>query len=273
MNTGLIQYRDQVAKITKFNAESLFAFSSIATAWTLLTAGDEFDYLINPTNVSEQVTSRHATAEKLMARTSSLLRTIRGVLVIIIPCWDLISRGILGATANREWQAFPAPTSPEAIEDDTRLRELEKMWAQPDRAYDYRIDTFRHALKALREQFASASQLIVTDDANPQGKLIDWTMVLTWPIYIPLAFVELVEARSPEAWVLLAHYAIVAAKARDIIWMRDLGPNLLSAAALVLSEEMRCWIQWPAEVIGVDIDALLSAHGQVPLATVNQNQS
>ncbi|KAF1980097.1 hypothetical protein BU23DRAFT_444973, partial [Bimuria novae-zelandiae CBS 107.79] len=246
MSTGLIRYRETVAKVTEENAESLLAFSVTATAWVLLTTADDFNDLLRPITANEPKLNRRATIESLVAYTSKILRTLRGVLVIIVPCWNLIANGIFANVAKRDWWPYPIPTSPDAIEVDKRLANLQSMWMRPDCPYEYSLD------------------LTVTDDAKRTryGELIDWTSVLAWPISLPLAFVELVEVQSPEAWVLLAHYAMLPAKVEHVFWIEDFGPNLITAAALVLGENMRTWIQWPAGVIGIDLDVVFSAHTQ-----------
>lgn len=269
MNTGLIQYREAIANVTEANAESLLVFSTTATAWVLLTTSDDFIALLNPGSEYEGVWDEDAAVQTLVAYTSKILRTLRGVLVILVPCWHLIANGILSAVAKRDWWPYPVPASPEAFEDDKRLAAIESMWMRPDRPYDYKFDSLRQALRTLRDDFARISQLTVTDNAQRTryGKLIDWTSVLTWPISVPLSFVEHVEARQPEAWVILAHYAILPSKVEHVFWLQDFGPSLVSAAALVIGEKMRTWIEWPAKEVGVDLDALYLAHRSASVVT------
>ncbi|KAJ4360130.1 uncharacterized protein N0V89_000690 [Didymosphaeria variabile] len=269
MNMGLNKYRDTVASVTEANAESLLAFSVTATAWVLFTTAEDFYTLLHPLHDSGQGLNSDATIQSLVATTSKVLRLLRGVLVILVPCWNLIVNGVLKDVAERDWWPYPVPATPEAIEDDKRLRDIENMWTRSDRPYEYRFDTLRQVLKDLRDNFARVSQLTVTDKAKQTryGKLVDWTSVLTWPIQLPLAFVEFVEARQPEAWVLLAHYAILPDKVEDVFWLKDLAPNIVSAAALVLGEHMRSLIEWPAEVVGVDLGPLYSTHGHKPRVT------
>ncbi|KAL1592382.1 hypothetical protein SLS60_011461 [Paraconiothyrium brasiliense] len=263
MNMGLNKYRETVARVTEANAESLLAFSVTATAWVLFTTADEFYTLLHPLHNSGQALDLDATIQSLVATTSKILRLLRGVLVILVPCWNLIVNGVFKDVAQRDWWPYPIPATPEAIEDDKRLRDLESMWMRSDRPYEYQFDTLRQVLKDLRDSFARVSQLTVTDNSKRTryGKLVDWTSVLTWAIQLPLTFVEFVEARQPEAWVILAHYAILPAKVEYVFWLEDLAANIVSAAALVLGEHMRSSIEWPAEVVGVDLGLLYSTHG------------
>lgn len=273
INTGLIRYRETLADVTEANAESLLVFSVTATAWALLTTADDFMSLLNPETGRKSELDRRATIERTVAYTSKILRTLRGVLVILVPCWHLIANGILADVAKRDWWPYPVPAFAEAFEDDKRLANLETMWMTPNRPYEYNFDVLKNALKTLRDDFARISQLTLTEGTQRTryGRITDWTAVLTWPIGLPLHFVEFVEAAQPEAWVLLAHYAMLPAKIEHVFWIQDFGPNLVTAAALVLGEKMRTWIEWPAQAIGVDLDALYLAHSHSPTGTVHQS--
>jgi hypothetical protein len=206
MSMGLAKYRETIANVTEANAEPLLAFSVTATAWVLFTTADDFQSLLHPLKDSGQGLDQDGTIKALVATTSKILRTLRGVLVILVPCWNLIVNGVFKEVAKRDWWPYPVPATPDAIEDDNRLKNLENIWMRPGRPYEYQFDTLRQVLKMLREDFARVSQLTVTDDAprTRYGKLVDWTSVISWPVQLPLAFVELVEARQPEAWVILA---------------------------------------------------------------------
>ncbi|OAG01568.1 uncharacterized protein CC84DRAFT_1153489 [Paraphaeosphaeria sporulosa] len=261
MNMGLIKYREAIARVSETNAESLLAFSVTATAWVLYTTTDDFQALLHP-NEKRRGLNRDQTVKALVATTSKILRTLRGVLVILVPCWHLIVSGVFKDVAKRDWWPYAMPATSDAIEDDKRLKDIESMWMRPDRPYEYCFDALRQALKTLREDFARVSQLTVSDNApkTRYGKLIDWTSVMSWPIQLPLAFLELVEARQPEAWVILAHYAVLPAQVEFVFWIKDFAPNLVSTAALVLGEQQRNSIEWPAQAVGVDLDQLYSIH-------------
>jgi hypothetical protein len=206
MNMGLIKYREAIANVSEANAESLLAFSVAATAWVLYTTTDDFQALLHPVNETRTGPQREKTVKALAATTSKILRTLRGVLVILVPCWRLIVSGVFKDFVKRDWWPYAVPATTSAVEDDKRLMDLENIWMRPDRPYEYSFDALRQALKSLREDFARVSQLTVTDNVHNTryGKLVDWTSVMSWPVQLPTVFVELVEARQPEAWVILA---------------------------------------------------------------------
>ncbi|OAL56397.1 hypothetical protein IQ07DRAFT_6104 [Pyrenochaeta sp. DS3sAY3a] len=259
MNYGMAQYRVEVQNVSTGNAEALFAFSATITAFVLFTAGVESASILKSISGGKLPAKEVvASITKLVSATCRILRGIRGVLVIIVPCWDHIQSGPLGPVVNRDWWPAAVPVTQEQVEDDQKLRQLEKMWSRPGRTYEYSFDTLRSTLKYLRESFALVSGLRNLSQSNdPSGDTpFDWTSVVQWPIALSLEFLTLLEQRRMEAWVLLAHFAILPAKFSGTLWVDSLAVNLLSTAALVIGEEEWDWIAWPANTISIDLDNL-----------------
>ncbi|KAF2678065.1 hypothetical protein K458DRAFT_318100 [Lentithecium fluviatile CBS 122367] len=260
MNTGLIRYRETIGNVTAENAEALFLYSVTATSFTLLASADECHELLQSISSENQAqTQRLAAIAGLVHAITKVLCCLRGVRVILVPCWHLIANGILSPLVKRDWWPHPIPTSPQAVEEDKKLRNIERLWMQPGRRYEYWFDILIQALKKLREDFALVSLLGAGNSNGPNQEnsiSFDWSSVLTWPIGAPPEFTNLLEQRKPEAWIILAHYAILPAKAGQIWWIKDLAPNIVSTAALVLGEGMWKWINWPASTVGVDLNSL-----------------
>lgn len=258
MNTGLVHYRSAMEEVSADNAEALFAYATTTSVFIVLTTADECKSLLKSLqSEGGRPNQRRAAVSGLAHAIIGIMRNLRGILIILVPCWHLIANGILQPIVKREWWPHRYPISPQAIEEDRKLAELENLWAHPDRRYEYWFDTLRSSLKRLRECFGLVSQLTVAgDDRRPGGRLIDWTSVVTWPISNSLDFIDLIEQRQPEAWIILAHYAILPARVENVWWIEGLASNILSTAALVLKEEMWTWLEWPATVVGVDLDSL-----------------
>jgi hypothetical protein len=252
MNTGMIHYRDTITNVTAENAEALFMYSVIVTAFTSLSTADSCRTLLQSIRSGDQPPDQRKTSISALTHSiTAALRSQRGVRVILIPCWHHISKGVLAPVVTRHWWPFPIPTTPLALSDDQKLKDIEMLWMQPGRPYEFWFDVLIQALKKLREDFALVSQLIAGNDQG-QGGEFDWSAVMAWPIALPPEFTDLLEQQKPEAWVILAHYAILLAKAGEIWWAQDMAPNMVSTAALVVGKNMRDWIEWPASVVGVD---------------------
>jgi hypothetical protein len=259
MNIGMSQYRTEIQDITTSNAEALFAFSTMITTFVLSTAGAECRSAIERIRVtSPPGEHREETISTLVQSVCRTFRSIRGVLVILVPCYHHIRSGKLEAILERDWWPAPIPVTAEEKEQDQKLRRLEEMWSQPGKKYEYAFDYLRSALKDLRESFALVSRLCTCTfpGDGPEDRTFDWTAVLHWPVQLTLEFVSLLDQRRMEAWVLMAHYALLPAKATTNPWLNGFGLNIVTTCALVMAEEDSHWIAWPAAELGIDLDSV-----------------
>jgi hypothetical protein len=259
MNIGVTQYQTEVEKMTANNAEALFAFSAMITIFVLSTAGTECRTALRPlTDMNASKAHRQEITSNLISSICRIFRTMRGVLVILVPYYYHICNGRLEPVLDRGWWPPMIPVTAEDIEQDQKLRNLEKMWSRPGKTYEYCFDALRNALKTLREASALVSRLATSalfDDDSDDHKF-DWTSILHWPVGLPFDFFVLLEQRRMEAWVLVAHYALQPAKATSNPWLNGFATNLVTTAALVIGEENWKWIASPAVVVGIDLDSL-----------------
>lgn len=263
MNTGMARYRVEVQKTTTSNAEALFAFSTMITTFVLSTAGAEGKDTIERLKETESsVEHREELVSILVHSVCRTLRSIRGVLVILVPAYGHIRSGKLKPVLERDWWPSPIPVTAEELEQDQKLRRLENMWSQPGKIYEYAFDSLRSALKDLRESFALVSRLDTYSfpGDSPDEVTFDWTSTLHWPVQLTLEFISLLEHRRMEAWVLLAHYALLPAKAIHNPWLDGVAVNMVTTSALVIGEENWEWIAWPSTILGIDLDRLRIAN-------------
>lgn len=257
MNIGMTQYRAEIQNVTTQNAEALFAFSTTTTTYVLKTASTECDAMIKSI-ISCVEPENAASTARLVHTVCRIFRALRGVLVILVPCWDQIRGGPLQPVVQRDWWPPAIPVTEEELEVDRKLRMLEKMWSRPERTYEYTFDTLRYALKGLREVFALVSRLksLVGPDNMANGRPFDWTSIIHWPVTFPLEFLALLEQQCVEAWVLVAHYAMLPQKATHILWLDGWANNLITTTALVIGECNWDWIAWPATELDLDLERL-----------------
>ncbi|CAO2652360.1 Nn.00g006430.m01.CDS01 [Neocucurbitaria sp. VM-36] len=258
MNAGLMQYRVEVQNVTTKNADALFAFSTTITTFVLHSTGNECKAILRSITERTSSTERMDSISALSNAVFRIFRSIRGVLVIIVPCWHHIRKGPFGPVVSREWWPAGIPITAEQHDEDRKLQDLNRMWSRPGRTYDYSCDTLRHALKDLREAFALVSRVMfLAQSGNTAGaSTFDWTSVFHWPVQLSLEFISLLEQRCMEAWVLIAHFAILPARATGAFWLDGLATSLVATAALVIGEENWNWISWPAAVVDVDLEPL-----------------
>ncbi|KAE8449643.1 hypothetical protein EG329_007973 [Mollisiaceae sp. DMI_Dod_QoI] len=75
-------------------------------------------------------------------------------------------------------------------------------------------------------------------EANPR-------MVTTWPITASGEYTELLAKRSPEALVVLAYFAVLLHRCRNLWALGDAGRILLNAVIDYLPSEWESWLIWP----------------------------
>jgi hypothetical protein len=259
LSAGLSRYRDALQNITEDNAEALFTFSSFTTSFMLTVASDDSRAILrllqNPGLTSR---GRQKAISDLVVKTAGIIRSMRGVLIFLVPYWYHFMDTHLAPLMSRSWWPSPVPTTPEAIEENRRLHELERVWMRPGRKYEYHFDALRNTLKTLRECFALVSQLRVY--AETTGTAFDWSSVIAWPIGCSFEFVELLERQQPEAWMIMAHYAILLSRVGTFWWLENLAPNVIATAAYALGESKWSLIEWPASIVGVDLNTF--RHGK-----------
>ena len=257
LNMGMVQYREELQEVTTANSEALFAFSTTVTSYVLFTVGGQCKTTLETIRNSNDINT-----ERRVELTSSLSQTVctafraqRGVLVIFVPCWHHIRNGPLEPIVARDWWPTGVPSTQDQIDFDTKLRQVETMWSRPGKQYEYRFDTYRSALKGLRETCAIVSKLADdTPPGNKPGELdFDWTAIFHWTSSLPMDFIVCLEAQEMEAWVLAAHWAMLFAKIPSNFWLDGLGSSIVRTAAVVIGEENWAWITWPAAVLGVNL--------------------
>jgi hypothetical protein len=257
MNNGLSRFTKELQHVTEDNAEALFVFSVVTTCWTLTTLGVESKVSVQSIKDGNYTSnSIQGTISQLVLMASRIFRCLRGVLIILGPCWRCVAGGILSPVVDRPWWPNPTLASTGALEEDHKLKALEELWMYPGQKYDYYIDTLRSSLKLLRESFALVSQLTVVSGAGEAQTVTDWTSTMVWPTQASFEFIALIEQKNTEAWVILAHYAILPARVEGVWWMEGFPSNLVATAALVLGENRWKYLQWPAREVGLDLESL-----------------
>ncbi|KAF2026223.1 hypothetical protein EK21DRAFT_103388 [Setomelanomma holmii] len=259
VNTGMTRYRSELQSVTIKNAEALFAFQTMITTFVFFTSNVECKKTLATIRGTAMMhEQRKKIGSNLVHAISRTFRSLRGVLVILVPCYHFLRHGSFAPVLERDWWPAPIPVTTDEIEQDKKLRILETMWAQPGITYEYSFDALRSALKDLRESFALLSRLAYCTfpGDTPSERTFDWTAALHWPVQLSLHFMSMLDQHRMEAWVLMAHYAILTSKARFNPWLDGFAAHIITTSALVIGEDNWKWIRWPAEVVGLDLESL-----------------
>ncbi|KAF2737225.1 hypothetical protein EJ04DRAFT_561862 [Polyplosphaeria fusca] len=261
LNIGISQYWNSLQEMSQQNADALFAFSTMLTTYVLTVAGDECGAALDRvqsnhvTVAQRQLASNEATEQVLR-----ILKSLRGTMIVVVPCYNYISAGVFKPVTSKEWwPETRVPATEEAAEEDRMLKSLQNMWVGRGRKYEYYFDSLESTLKLLRECFVLVSQLSTDHETLQTGGITDWSAIFFFICKVSMGFLRLLDERVPEAWVILAHYAILSSrskKSKAEWWLNNMDVNIIMTAALVLGEDNWDLIRWPASIVEVNLDSL-----------------
>jgi hypothetical protein len=259
MNKALSTYRAELANVTRDNAAALFAAATLTAVYLFRTTSLDMDELRSSIPFTSYTTPHHIGTEML----ACALRPIwglRGPLTVLMSGWTWVTSGSMQSVAARKWwPSHIVPATPQAEIEDARLSALHA-----------HTDDVQQAREYLREAYALVSQLTLPGNMYPRmtaipyaisddgevGVLTDRGAIFVWATRISRGFMRRIEAQERDALVLLAHYAVLPGRVRNVWWLEGLGADIVSAIAMVLGKEEYGMIAWPASVVGVDLENL-----------------
>jgi hypothetical protein len=266
MNKALASYRTALEHITAENAAALFASSTLTAVYLFRTAALDIENLRASIPPGTIVPPR-ATVDKML---SCVLRTIwalRGPLTVLLSGWEWVVSGSMQSVAARKWWPRKSePATRRAQQEDARLAALEDLWLDSDRAWSPHCNHLNGALAYLREAYALVSQLTLPERYPPMtavpysiddeslGVLTDRGAIFVWSTRISRDFIQLLENKDRDALIILAHYAVLPGRVRNVWWLEGLGADIVTAIAMAIGPSNWGLIAWPAQVVGVDLD-------------------
>jgi hypothetical protein len=264
MNKALSTYRAELAHVTRDNAAALFASATLTAVYLFRTTSLDMEELRSSIPPGTLTPPADVT-EKMLACALRPIWGLRGPLTVLMSGWTWVTNGKMQSVAARKW--WPQnimPATSQAAEEDERLARLGDAWDAED---SEKMDLIQ-ALGFLREAFALVSQLTLPDVYPPMtaipysvddtnvGVLTDRGAIFVWGTRISREFMQRVEARDRDALVVLAHYAVLPGRVRNVWWLEGLGADMVTAIAMTLGKENWGLIEWPASVVGVELDNL-----------------
>ncbi|KAF1956102.1 hypothetical protein CC80DRAFT_535490 [Byssothecium circinans] len=274
MNKALAKYRPALENINETNANALFASATLTAVYFFRTTTVEIDE-IRASVPAGTIEPSPEVADRMLQYVLRIIGGLRGPLAVLIPGFRYVMEGQMSPVLNRKWwPGSLVPHTPQAIQEDTRLAQIEGLWKDCRHLPDVSstVDSLASALFNLREAFALVSILSEPDteypshtsigysiDGKKDGLLKDRGAIFFWATKISRQFVRLVEMKNTEALVIVAHYAVLPGRVRNAWWLEGLGPNMVIAVAMALGRENRHLIEWPAKVMNVDLENSFTA--------------
>lgn len=266
MNKALTRYRPELENITEGNAAALFASATLTAVYLFRTSALDIENL-RASMPLDTVVPPPDIVNKMMACAMRTIWGLRGPLTVLMSGWDFVMSGKMNPIALRGWWPTNCiPATPRAVEEDERLRKIEDLWIQSERTWSPERTHLSQALLILRETFSLISQLTLPEKYAPMtavpysvddttvGVLTDRGAIFVWATRISREFMQLIEKKDRDALVILAHYAILPGRVRNVWWLEGLGADFVTAIAMALGRENWSMIAWPANVVGVDLE-------------------
>jgi hypothetical protein len=270
MNKALSKYRTELDKVTQDNAAALFASVTLTAVYLFRTSALDIEALRAAIPPDKMHLPRHI-VDKMLTCAIRTIHGLRGPMTVLISGWDWVADGTMHSVATRPWWPEECiPATARAIEEDQRLNKVEELWQNTDRQWSEDGAHLSQALQILREVYALVSQLTLPETYPPMtaipysiddttvGVLTDRGAIFVWATRISREFLQLVEAKDRDALVVLAHYAVLPGRVRNVWWLEGLGADIVTAIAMTLGEEDWELIEWPASVVGLDYQSALS---------------
>jgi hypothetical protein len=275
MNKALAGFRVALENVTEENATALFAGATLIAVYFFRTSALDVEEIREQIPYGTRVPSPEM-VDKLMSSVLKTFHAIRGALTVLIPGWQWVTRGEMSPVCSRRWWPRKyTPASPQAVEEDAILCGIESLWISSGRDYEPHFEALSDGLQHLRDTFALVSQLTVASSKYPPvtaipysyddttvGSLKDRGAIFVWVARVSREFMQLVEERNKEALVIVAHYAVLSGRVRNVWWLEGLGANMITAVAMALGEENWHLIQWPAQIVGVDLEDAFGTMGR-----------
>ncbi|PSN72726.1 hypothetical protein BS50DRAFT_582365 [Corynespora cassiicola Philippines] len=269
MNKALLLYRPALENLNHTNSAALFASSALTAVYFFRTTVIDFEAIFAsvPSGTS---TPPPVVVDKMIQCVLKIIWGFRGPAAVLRPNpgyeWSL-DRRLQHIATRKWWPRKRVPATQRALEEDARLCKIERLWMHPGRDYEEHFKMLARHLNDLRDTFALVSQLTLPSSEFPSmtsipysvddttdGFLKDRGAVFVWPTLISSEFIDLVVQKNREALVIVAHYAILIGRVRNVWWVEGIGPHLLVAVAMALGRENWHLIEWPVQALGVDLE-------------------
>lgn len=269
MNKALKTYRQALENVTQDNAAALFASSTLTAVYLFRTSAIDIENLrasIPPYTLVPPADI----VDKMLACVLRTIWGLRGPITVLMRGWNWVVDGKMNPVAARKWWPKKrVPVTARGKAEDARLEKLEELWQESsdsEKSFGPQGMLLSQALMYLRESFGLVDQLTLPhafprmtavpyaiDDDNI-GVLMDRGAIFVWATVTTREFITLIEKKDRDALVLLAHYAILPGRVRNVWWLEGLGADFVISVAMALGRENWHLIAWPAQVLGVDFE-------------------
>ena len=219
---ALGRFRSIMTEIDQSSCHAFFALSSLIVVFAFASprASDSLAF----TNDSQEP--------------AEWLPLIRGVHSILMSVWPWIKNGSLGGLLPDDIEK-PSPQGlSEAAENQflqlSRLCESSSNEEKVVEAYTGAIGGLRNCYVKLYSKASFECEV---------------SIAFLWPVMIPQEFITMLNSRTPEALIILAHYCVILHHLDGYWWKTGWTRHLMANLYRELGEAWHPWLQWPNDLI------------------------
>ncbi|EXJ67360.1 uncharacterized protein A1O5_09373 [Cladophialophora psammophila CBS 110553] len=189
--------------------------------------------------------------ESFIDRFTHCLSVYRGMLAVIDQCWHLLLESELGPRLKLTQVLMDSA--------DARGSECDALW-DVITASSSDTRTPLHSREAYRKSIFHLQRVFNAQRAA-SGTRIGVPAVLAWPVLASSEYVDLLRQKRAEALVILAHYAVLLHRGRDLWLFGDSGRFLIETICRSLDSRWQEWLKFPQAVLRDDEDSDSSLKG------------
>lgn len=222
---ALSSFRSIMSKMDESNCHAFFALSSLIVVFAFASP-----------RASESLAFTENSQEP-----PEWLPLIRGVHSILMSVWPWIKAGSLGGLLQDGFEQHTPRELSEAA--DAQFNQLSRLCEAASSEPDV-LDAYKTAVDELRNCFVKLYTKTPTE--------CEVSIAFLWPVVIPQKFIAMLNSRSPQALIVLAHYCVLLHHLDGYWWKRGWTGHLIANIIRELDESWHSWIQWPLSMVQME---------------------
>lgn len=167
----------------------------------------------------------------------------RGIRTVVGGQWDALTQSPIGRSfiSDRFMLSHQPTTFEPALEKLLGLIKSAKLGDPLTETYKLTIGNLQSIMNACEISAGSAS--------TTSASMSTYAAVISWPVMVPIEYVDALDMRRPEALVILAHYAALLHLYRQLWIFGDGGRFLIESICESLGNGWENWLEWPKKVL------------------------
>lgn len=168
----------------------------------------------------------------------------RGVRTVVGGQWDALTQTSIGRSfvvSHAVLGEQPATFGP-TLTKLLGLVKSAKLGESLTKTYKLAIGNLQSIMNACK----------ISNSTSTPSPMSTYAAVTSWPVMVPIEYVDALDTRRPEALVILAHYAALLHLYRQLWIFGDGGRFLVESICGSMGVEWEDWLEWPVKFLQDD---------------------